>query len=208
MYLTPLPEYSIRVFTTVTGQVAAAATVLAAPPAKNASVFVSFSGAAAGAPPACHSPNHAGLLFWPLDKRLMTTAILYGWQDACICGIGAYHACASEQSCLSRPPGRSFECPGPCSAARWWGQCPSTRPCARRNITKGFQSPRLVQCTGSSGLYITKHHLTPPSDMIFRNVLSVLSRAFFVASACIRVLTTSKGCTHTETMAPAREPAQ
>jgi hypothetical protein len=41
-YLMPPPVYSILVFTTVNGQVAAAATARASPPVTNASPFVSF----------------------------------------------------------------------------------------------------------------------------------------------------------------------
>ncbi len=41
-YLMPLPVYSILVFTTVKGQVAAAAAALAAPPVKNASARVNL----------------------------------------------------------------------------------------------------------------------------------------------------------------------
>ncbi len=48
---------------------------------------------------------------------------------------------------------------------------------------------------------------TPPSAYMVRIVPTMLCRPERVASACIRVRTTSSGCTHTLTSAPDSTPA-
>ena len=51
-------------------------------------------------------------------------------------------------------------------------------------------------------------HLKPSSATILRNVPSAPDSAFLVASACMRVLITSSGCTHALMAAPESDPAQ
>lgn len=90
-----------------------------------------------------------------------------------------------------------------------WARAPPQCPEAEANCQACLVACRPYVPSPAQGLLVAQSapYLTPSSDTIDRKVPSMPEKAFFVASACIRVLTTSRGCTQVLMMAPDTDPA-